>query len=62
MKKKEQQQMLKIQSFPLSGVGDEQVSCMEFKHSSFLGAPQSLVQAPPRWGDSPLVQPCSEEL
>lgn len=47
-KKKEQQQILEIRSFPLSGTGEEQVPCMEFKHLPLLGGPLSLVQTPPK--------------
>lgn len=60
--KKEQQQIPEIQSFPLSGMGEEQVPCMEFKHSSLLGGPPVFGASTPKVGDSPLIQPCSEEL
>jgi len=51
-KKKEKQQILEIQSFPLSGMGEEQVCCMEFKHSSLLGSPPVFGASTPKIGDS----------
>lgn len=53
-KKKEQQQILEIHSFPLSGTGEEQVPCMEFKHLPLLGGPVFGANAP-KVGDSPLI-------
>lgn len=60
--KKEQQQILEIQSFPLSGTGEEQVPCMEFKPASLLRGPPVFGASTPKAGDSPLIQPCSKEL
>lgn len=48
MNKKEQQQMLMIQSFSLSGVGEEQVPSVEFKHSFPLEDPSVFVTSSPK--------------
>lgn len=38
--------MLTIQSFSLSGVGEEKVPCMEFKHSFLLEDPPVKAEGP----------------
>jgi len=50
MNKKKQQQMLTIQSFSLSEVGEEQVPCMKFKHSPLLGDPPVFGTSSPMAG------------